>query len=183
MTFDFDANRVSESHYEAGVEFSNERIPLSPLIFPLNYPLNQIPACPIDFSGGYTQQRPVSLRPPSIRLQNKSQSNGTTYLVPPVDQLPSGGSVAAVSEKKVTTRRPVISTPIAKKKRKGKRLSRNKQADIRKRREAKAHRQLQSETVVGAPTRWYAMDADETDADVTDAANYPGMSFLVEDKI
>lgn len=176
--------------------------PSSPLyVHMVIFPIADIPECPIDVSvsdkgndqsslppvpyvpsGGSVvaasvtnvMTGPLCPRPPSLRLVNRSEKQGTAYPrpLPPVRQLPIGGSVAAASVKRVTTR-PPISTPIAKKKRKGKRLSRNKQDDIRKRREANARRQLQSESVVRVPTVWYPMDG----------ANSSGMSAVVKDDI
>ena len=143
--------------------------------------------------------RPLCPRPPSLRLMEKSEKSGTTYPLPlpPVRQLPVGGSVAAASVKKVTTcplpsvsqppiggsvgdkdkdeRRPLISDPPAKKKKRGSgpRLSRSKQADAAKRCKANARRQLPSETVESGATLWYSMDGADCD----------GMSAVSQDKI
>jgi hypothetical protein len=132
-------------------------------------------------------------RPPSLRLMEKLEKMGMTY--PPVRQLPIGDSVAAASVKKVRTcplpsvpqppihgsvgdkdkdeRRPLISDPPAKKKKRGSgpRLSRNKQADAEKRRKANARRQLPLEPVVRVQTLWYPMDP----------AYSSGMSAPIED--
>jgi hypothetical protein len=86
----------------------------------------------------------------------------------PIDEIPECRIGFSGGDKDKDERRPLISTPIAKKKkRKGKRLSRNKQADIRKRRESNARRQLPLETVVGRPTLFYAMDSADSSGSET----------------
>lgn len=188
MTFEIELKYESTPEFE--FELLNEPTPLPPLVFPLCFALPPFPGCPIPDSvsdkgndpaslvpvpqvpiGGSVvatsvtdgKTRPLCPRPPSLRLVKRSEEKGTAYPLPlpPVRQLPIGGSVAAASVKRVTTR-PPISTPITKKKRKGKRLSRNKQDDIRKRREANARRQLQSESVVRVPPVWNAMDGADS---------------------
>lgn len=216
----------SESTPESEFELLNEPTPLPPLVFPLYFALPPFPGCPIPDSvsdkgndpsslvpvphapsdGSVVatsvtdgKTRPLCPRPPSLRLMEKSEKRGTTYPLPlpPVRQLPVGGSVAAASVKNVTTcplpsvsqppiggsvgdkdkdeRRPLISDPPAKKKKRGSgpRLSRNKQADVAKRRKANARRQLPSETVESGATFWYSMDG----------AHYDGMSAVSQDNI
>ena len=176
--------------------------PSSPLYFHMEiFPIAGIPECPFDVSasdkgnaqpslppvpqvpiGGSVvatsvtdgKTRPLCPRPPSLRLMEKSEKSGTTYPLPlpPVRQLPIGGSVG---DKDKDERRPLISNPPAKKKKRGSgpRLSRSKQADAAKRCKANARRQLPSETVESGATLWYSMDGADCD----------GMSAVSQDKI